>query len=357
MEVDLLLHILTGEATNEEKKEFYSRLNGNKEEEEIFYQVKSLWIKSSLSKTTSDEDAEFEILWERIKNQAVKAALSNEDRNAGLSNQARKAALPNEAGKAALPMWARVLSYAAVFLLIMNLGASLGYMIFMNPIRNAGQEVQKYATMKGSTGRVELADGTRIWLNSDSEFTYREGRKKQQRIGTLKGEAYFEVAHNEDSPFIVEAGNIIIRDMGTTFNIKAYAGDEYIEASLEEGKADILTTKGEKLLSLSPGEKAIYYTQQDKIELRPATGDILSGWREGKFIIRDRRLEDIFNELNRWYDVKFIFENKEIGDHRFTGSIKNSATVRQILEMLKLTTDFNYRIIENDTTSDLVVIY
>jgi ferric-dicitrate binding protein FerR (iron transport regulator) len=84
---------------------------------------------------------------------------------------------------------------------------------------------------------------------------------------------------------------------------------------------------------------------------------VLSAWREGKFVIRDQRLEDIFKEVSRWYDVEFRFENEKFKDYRYTGNIKKSTTAQHILKMLKLTTHFNYRIIEKPTEPDVIIIY
>jgi ferric-dicitrate binding protein FerR (iron transport regulator) len=83
----------------------------------------------------------------------------------------------------------------------------------------------------------------------------------------------------------------------------------------------------------------------------------LSAWRDGKFVIRDQRLEDIFKELSRWYGIEFRFENDQLRDYRFTGNIKKTTTAQHVLKMLKTTTDFNYRIVENIDKPDIVVVY
>ena len=156
---------------------------------------------------------------------------------------------------------------------------------------------------------------------------------------------------------MVEAGNLIVRDLGTTFNIKAYPGDRYIETALIEGKADILNENGRMLLELSPGESATYLEDAKEMTLGKMEGNIVSAWREGKFVIRNQRLENIFEELSRWYDVEFQFETPDLKDVRFTGSIKRSTTVDHVMKMLKLSANFNYRIIEKETGKDVVVIF
>jgi ferric-dicitrate binding protein FerR (iron transport regulator) len=330
MEKDLLARILTGEATSEEREIFYQKLSENKEAEEEFLQVKGLWMRASVQNTIIDTDSEFESLW-------------------------RKIGLP--AKQTTFSIVRKVLQYAAIILFVLGIGGSVGYYISKNTFDRAEYGAQKYTALKGSVSIVELSDGTKIWLNSGSVLTYHEDRKVKQRLAELTGEAYFEVAHREDFPFMVKANQIIVKDLGTTFNIKAYAGDSYVETSLVEGKADILTNKGNSMVSLKPGESAVYYPGNNSIKLRTVEENVLSAWRDGKFVIRDQRLEDIFKELNRWYDVEFRFENEALRDYRYTGNIKKSTTAQHVMKMLKLTANFNYRIVEKPDQPDEIVIY
>ncbi len=330
MEQDLLARILTGEATLEEKERFYKALKSNGEEEKLFYEVKGLWVRASMGNTRIDQDAEFENLWKRIAAPSKRFAL-----------------LPGR----------KVLQYAAIILIVLGIGGAAGYFLSKNRYLHSGSGIQCYSSMKGSVSKIEFPDGTKVWLNSDSRLTYQEDYKTRQRIAELSGEAYFEIKHRDNFPFRVKAGQIEVRDLGTTFNVKAYPEDHYIETALVEGKADILTNKGDPLVSLNPGESAMYYPERKKIELRSISSNVLSDWRNGRFVIRDERLEDIFKELGRWYDVKFRFEDQKLKDYRFTGNLKKSTTVLHVLEMLKLTTDFNYRVVEKDNGPDLIIIY
>jgi transmembrane sensor len=331
MEKNLLLHILSGEATSKEKEEFYLQLQADKQEEELFYQIKSLWIKASMKKTIVDTDSEFENLWRKIKHQS---------------------------GPISFLLRKKILQYAAMILIVLSTGVTVGYLISGNIFRYPAESgTQKYTALKGSVSIIELPDGTKIWLNSGSELTYRVDLETKQRIAGLSGEAYFEVTHREDFPFLVHVDQLVVRDLGTTFNIKANPEDHYIETSLVEGKADILSAKGKSLVTLDPGESALYFPDEKKIELRSVSVDVLSAWREGKFVIRDQRLEDIVRELSRWYDVGFRFEDQKAREYRFTGNIKKSTTVRHVLKMLSLSAQFNYRIIEKPTGPDEIIIY
>ncbi|HBL73615.1 MAG: hypothetical protein A2W90_06350 [Bacteroidetes bacterium GWF2_42_66] len=330
MDENLLLRILTDEASLEEQKDFYRKLKDNQEEEKLFYEIKSLWLRTSMHKTVVDVDSDFEILWRKIK-------------------QSKK--------QTTYTLARQIMRYAAIILVVLGFGGAAGYFISQNTFEYNDYGTQKFISRKGSVSIVELSDGTKVWLNSGTELTYKEDHKNKKRFAELNGEAYFEVTHRDDFPLIVKTGQIIIRDLGTTFNIKAYPEDNYIETSLVEGDVDILSENGKSLVALTPGESAMYFPKEKKMELRSISNNVLSAWRDGKFVIRDQRLEDIFTELSRWYDVEFRFEDEKLRDYRFTGNIKKSTTARHVLEMLKLTADFHYRILEKNTGPDMIVIY
>lgn len=330
MEKDLLARILTGEAKSEEKEIFYLKLSESKEAEEEFFRVKDLWMRASMINTKIDTDSEFENLWKKISTPVKQTTFSIER---------------------------RIIQYAAIGLFILGIGGLSGYYISKKGFEYPETGTQKYTALKGSVSIVEFQDGTKVWLNSGSELTYREDRKGKQRLAELKGEAYFVVKHREDFPFMIKANQIIVKDLGTTFNIKAYSDDKFVETSLVEGKADILSSNGTPMVSLKPGESAVYSPQTKNIKMRPVEENILSAWRDGKFVIRDQRLEDIFKELSRWYEVKFRFENDALRDYRYTGNIKKSTTAQHVMKMLKLTANFNYRIIEKPDEADEIVIY
>lgn len=330
MESNLLSRILNGEANLEEKEAFYRTLGDSKAKEELFYEVKSLWLRAEKQQDVFDMDAEFTMLWNKIKHSEKQPSFT--------------------IGK-------KIMRYAAMILIALGIGGLSGYFISKSNVEFADSGIQKYAALKGSVSIVEFADGTKVWLNSGSQLTYREDRKGKQRIAELTGEAYFEVTHHDDFPLLVKVGEIVVRDLGTTFNIRAYPEDSFIETSLVEGQADILNSQGNSLLALKPGESAVYLEGSKQIEIKPITENVLSAWRDGKFVIRDQRLEDIFKELGRWYDVEFRIESQKLRNYRYTGNIKKTTTAQHVLKMLKLTTNFNYRIIEKPAEPDVIIIY
>lgn len=332
MDKNLLIRILTGEANSAEKEEFYSKLAEDKHEEKLFYEIKGLWLRTTQTQTKVNLQTEFEDLWKKIKPETKKK--------------------PFTIGQI-------LLRYAAAIILLLSIGGLAGYLLSDRKpdVDIAESGIQKYTATKGSVSTVEFADGTKIWLNSGSELTYHEDYKTKQRLAELHGEAFFEVKHREDFPLLIKVDQIVVRDLGTTFDIKAYPEDQTVETSLVEGKADILSPSGNALVELKPGESALYHSVDKKIEIRPFQSAVLSAWRDGKFVIRNQRLEDIFTEIGRWYDVEFEFKNQALRDYRYTGNLKKSTTALLVLKMLQVTTKFHYKIIEHPDKPDKIIIY
>jgi ferric-dicitrate binding protein FerR (iron transport regulator) len=326
---NLLSKIITGEATAAEKESFYETLENNKEAENDFYETKSLWLKLGSQYQTNDIEAEFEETWGLIKH--------------------------NKRGSI-LKLIRRSLKYAAIFLVVFSLGAILGYLVLRNIKNYPDQGVHKFSSLKGSLSSVELPDGTKVWLNAGTELTYKEDLENKQRLAELKGEAYFEVKHNDDFPMLVKVGDVIIRDLGTIFNIKAYSSESII-TSLIEGKADILSKKGEVLTALNPGQTATYSRKTGKVNLSSLNESVVNAWRNQKFVLNNEKLEDIFKELSIWYDVEFEFKDQEIKDSRYSLSVKKETSLVKVLEMLRLTTRFNYEIKNRVGQPDIIIIY
>ena len=170
---------------------------------------------------------------------------------------------------------------------------------------------------RGGWYRVELSDGTRIWMNSDSQLLYPEvfGEKREVE---LWGEAYFEVARDSARPFIVKMQEkCTVEVLGTCFNISAYA-DAPVYATLVEGKVKV--AKDTSQVILHPSEQAII-SQGDCIEVKKVDTSLYISWLNGEYRFKNTRLEDIVGQLSRWYDVDFRFENNVLKDKRIAGII------------------------------------
>lgn len=201
------------------------------------------------------------------------------------------------------------------------------------------------STEAGQQSKVTLPDGTLVWLNAETILKYRP--EKDDRNVILSGEAYFEVTHSANHPFIVEAGNTKIKVLGTKFNVSNYQGSKTTEASLLSGKIVMSVNGDQKEMELIPGEKIIYDADQGvllKKEVK-AQNEIL--WRQGILIFDNEPFDELVQKLERYYAVTFIYDRNTFKNIHYTGSIDN-LNINKVLEFIHLTIPIQYEV-ENNT--------
>lgn len=179
-----------------------------------------------------------------------------------------------------------------------------------------------------------LTDGTKVWLNSESQLRYPVNFTGNERRVFLKGEAYFEVSYNEKSPFIVVAGSSAIQVLGTSFNVRAYADEGYSYTTLVEGSVRLST--GKQAIVLKPDEQGIS-TVSGQLDKRTVDVKLYTGWREGRFVFENQSLEEMMQTLSRWYDVNVFFTGEKVKKAMFTGNLKRYDDFDKIADMLELT--------------------
>ncbi len=214
----------------------------------------------------------------------------------------------------------------------------------------------------GNTSKLILSDGSQVWLNAGSKLTYPEKFSGTQREVTLEGEGFFEVTKNPQLPFLVHAGKVTVRVLGTRFNVKAYSEDPDIETTLISGKVQvILDDDPEKEIVLSPNEKLTVSntrnskavsTDQSNNELKfklqslPVASNINipeTAWLSNKLIFNNESLDNVARMLERKYAVHINFQKEELKDEYVTGVFEKE-NIQQALDVLKMTTHFNYSI-------------
>ena len=178
--------------------------------------------------------------------------------------------------------------------------------------------------------KLVLSDGTKVWLNSDSKLEFPNTFVGDERRVKLAGEAYFEVAKNKAKPFRVEVERVEVVVLGTSFNIHAY--DEAVKTTLVEGVK--LNVAG-KAYSLSPGFEA----NVDQGGVKIVKSDVYEqiAWKDGKFVFREKRLEEVMSILSRWYDFEIFYQNAAVKDLHFTGNIPRHTTINEVLKFLERT--------------------
>jgi ferric-dicitrate binding protein FerR (iron transport regulator) len=206
-----------------------------------------------------------------------------------------------------------------------------------------------YNTLKTSRGNefdLQLADGTRVWLNADSELRYPVQFTGDNRKVYLKGEAYFDVAHDKSKAFIVNSYNQEVKVYGTEFCVSAYDAEE-IKTILVEGSVGVKAKANGIESKLKPGELGLANLQTGQIDIRKVNVRPYIAWKDGDFVFEDEKLENIMLRLERWYKVKVFFMNEECKHFRFTGDMERYADVKTLLYFMQETSNAKFEIKKN----------
>lgn len=195
--------------------------------------------------------------------------------------------------------------------------------------------------------KMQLSDGTVVHLNALSSLKFPLVFGANKREVYVDGEAYFEVAHNKNKPFIVHCRGAKVIVLGTEFNIRSY--NNKIETTLVKGAVEINTNTSRKAI-LKPGEQAVI----DKEQLQIVTADITSvtAWRYGRFIFENKSLAFIMNELSRWYDINIVYEQKDLRNIKFYVYVNRSDDFKKIISKFDLTDKVKIKIENNNVIID-----
>src|SRR5690606_15433617 len=183
---------------------------------------------------------------------------------------------------------------------------------------------------RGGEYRLVLPDGTRVWLNSASEIRYPPKFMGAERLVSIRGEVYFEVAKDSKRPFIVEVADTRIKVLGTAFNVSAYAGDPLMSTTLIEGTIQV--EHGARNRVLIPGELACISPNGD-LRVQKTNINSAIAWKNGLFHFEDASLEEIMTRVARWYDIHVTYENRPT--RRLTGKFPRTVTLSRFLEILE----------------------
>ena len=191
-------------------------------------------------------------------------------------------------------------------------------------------------TPRGGEFRVTLEDGTEVWLNAQSKLVYPETFSETERRVQVEGEAYFRVARDEQKPFLVETDGQLIRVLGTEFNVHSYAEDATVQTTLVRGSIAMQPIgAGTAQLQLTPGHQAVFDKTAHNINVVSVDTEVVTSWREGRFVFENQTLEQIMLTLSRWYDFSYRFADRRAAQTEFMGSIPRYADFADVIAILE----------------------
>jgi transmembrane sensor len=230
-----------------------------------------------------------------------------------------------------------LLKIAASITIVVSIASFLYFSMFAT-----SQEVAE--NPKGKKSVIFLEDGTKVWLNADSRLTYLESFEgKTERIVTLEGEAFFDVAKDKAKPFIVKTAGIEIKVLGTEFNVKSFNGDRDVQTTLVHGSVAIQSAKAEKGIVLTENEQAVFNKDSNAFSVSHVEARGLTSWKDGVMSFENTPISEIMVELERWYGVELILDDSASLDCRFSATLRNEP-ISVMLDLLKQTSNMNYEI-------------
>lgn len=349
----LLSKKLAREASPEELQDLESMILEHPEWQFAIQNLEDLWKLKADQPTQEGEDA-YLLHLQRIKESHL---FNNETE----TNPSDAYFFDNETRN---PRWFRWMAAAAA-VLVLTLGA---YWLFQSrnneeaaPLASADQNV--ISTRPGSKSKVQLPDGSIVWLNAGSKLTYDKQFGKTLREVELTGEGYFDVVKDPSKPFLIHTKTIDIRVLGTVFNVKAYPEDKTTETSLIRGSVEVsVKDRPNDKIILSPNEKLVVQNHREQeaekiaskrpvirpeILIRPLRYNIEDStlvetvWVENRLVFREETFSDLAKRLERWYNVFIEIRDPELADMKLSGTFSDE-TIDEALQALTFTAPFKY---------------
>lgn len=301
-------------------------------------------IHAYLSKRFSEEKEE------KVQRWLIKDSYAEEKEQASLSywNDLKKQADSNTAKALErvnkrigfglkLPLYKKISRIAAILIPLLLIGGGL---LYYTSTQNNFIEI---STAYGESTHLLLPDESEVWLNAGTTIKYPRKFQREQRTVILNGEAFFSVSKDSLRPFIVEAGGLDVKVLGTEFNVKSYSNDIEAVATLKSGKVAIYTHAKEAAI-LHPNEQFTLNNQTLKTTLSTVSSEETSAWKEGKLIFTDASWMDILQTLERKFNVQIINKSNISSSKRYTIKFLKRENLQEILSLMKNITDIQYKI-------------
>ena len=200
----------------------------------------------------------------------------------------------------------------------------------------------KLSVPRGGEYRIELEDGTKVWMNSESCLRYPVAFFNDMREVYLEGEAYFEVQRDVDRPFIVHSGEQKVTVLGTSFGISCYASEVNDYTTLVSGKVKVDFERRKQSFVLEPGMQVVYNKESDVATEKKVDVAEFVAWKNGKYVFKQKRLVDILSTLSRWYDFEVFYRNEDVKEVLFSGELRRFDDFSYLLQLIERTSDVKF---------------
>ncbi len=243
------------------------------------------------------------------------------------------------------------LKVAASISLLCIVAATAYFFAPWQPLHEGGQAswIEK-STGKSQIAVLTLPDGTQVKLNADSKISYSpKFDQDQTREVFLQGEAFFEVTHDPQHPFIVQAGKLSTKVLGTSFVVSAYPQDETTKVTVASGKVEVHLPHGLPTTLLLPGRQMVCNPAEKTWHEQAVTLQHALAWTEGRLVFHNATLSEVARVLGRYYDVRVLFATEDLKNCQLTASFEKE-TLFHVLDAIGYINDMQYTFEEGVVT-------
>ena len=341
----LMSRCVFNEASDEEMQQFQQLLNNNPILQQQYDLIRQAFKGPAITSLADDKDYELQALSLLEKAEEISAKTLPEK-----VHPVRK-----------MKYWLVAASVAALI--------ATGALVFYNTGIKSGKPKIAAVTRNGERKMLVLTDGTKVWLNAGSRLSYLPGFGAATREVTLEGEAFFDVTEDKSRPFVVHAGHMLIKVLGTAFNVKAYEEDQSVTTSLYRGLVSVIRDQGgqkSQPILLYPHQKLIVPIETQKMEDRAASGKELppvkiefldslqaeprrieTSWIYNRLEFRGDDFVSLAYKMQHWFGIKINFGDDRVQQLTFNGSFEKE-TIGQAMKALQLANPFKYKIENNE---------
>ncbi len=238
-------------------------------------------------------------------------------------------------------LWIRIASIAASIALLLGI---TNYLSYKQGYAQQNSQIAQIVNPLGMRSSIVLSDGTKVFLNAGTVLNYPTAFISKNRVVEIEGEAFFEVAHNADHPFIVKTGNLNIHVLGTKFNVKTYKEENHVEVTLEEGKVEVGIEGRNNFHILNPKEQISFNKSTQSFSKKQVIINHYISWKEGRFYFNSVTFKEIAKQLERRFNVQIHIDSNELGQTIFTGDFVRQENLEQILRVMTIDKRIHYKI-------------
>lgn len=322
----IIVKFLQNKCSEEEKASLFSWIEHSQENLAYFNKMRQLWDLNSVSFSQISNNEQLDEAFHNVQ-QKLKDKKSAKDIQYVKTRFIRP-----------------LIRYAAIAIICFG----LSWFFWQHRTENAEVSWQTIEVPAGQRANITLIDGTRVWLNSKTKLTYPQSFSHKNRIVKLEGEAYFEVFHDENAPFLVKTNFINFTVTGTKFNVYAYDNEPIIEAVLVEGKVVFSENKPKGIdMEMRHNQMFIYNSSTSRLKiLNNVDTQAITTWISGTYSFKNTSLLEIIPRLENYYDIPIEVRDSSILNYTCTGKFRSNESLNDVLKVLSTGKPFKYNISE-----------